>query len=244
MYYYKFECPDLNCAWKAQLCHHKGLLRRSDQVFEWLCNEQMEVKWHTHTCKYELYSFLWPPYSEALSAVQVLNKWAQPCVYWGTPSEEFCVPSVSMWPLFCSGAGMCGAEWYWTMGCFTVDMACQTNWTRPQRDQFPPAKWSAPPGSGSNGLVWLHGDKNRFQASDTWVRLFSYYFIYSQQRPFEMYTRIVNWRTVIKLLFIITTSPYQKGYSLSKWVEWYSKHLRNDKIRRDVWMKASRQVDK
>lgn len=93
-----------------------------------------------------------------------------------------------------------------------------------------------PPGSGSNGLVWLHGGKNRFQASDTWVRLFSYYFIYSQLR--------VNWRTVIKLLFTITISPYQKDYSLSKWVEWYSKHLRNDKIRRDVWMKASRHVGK
>lgn len=136
-----------------------------------------------------------PPYSEALSAVQVLNKWAQPCMYRGTPSEEPCV--LSMWLLFCSGAGMCAAAWCWTMGQFTVDMVCWTNWTGPQRDQFSPAKCYAPPVSRSNGLVWLYGNKNRFQI-----------FRYQKKTPFfSRFTTeafwniylIMKWSTIIKL---------------------------------------------
>lgn len=140
-----------------RLCYHNSLLHNSDQQLELLSLGTNRETTHIHIHKYcsTALSDFHPPHSEALSAVQFLNKWAQPCMYWGTPSEEFCVLSVSMWPLFCSGAGMCGAEWYWTMGQLTVDMACWTNWIQPQRDQFPPAKCSAPPVSGNGGLDGL-----------------------------------------------------------------------------------------
>lgn len=76
-----WQCPDLNSGWKGEQ------LWSSQVPARWVWPEE---KGHTHACKYERYNSLWPPYSEALSAVQVLNKWAQPCMYRGTPSQCDC----------------------------------------------------------------------------------------------------------------------------------------------------------
>ncbi len=72
----------------------------------------------------QLCSSLRPPYSRSLSAVQAHNKWTQPCVTLNVPiytnAHSDRSGSPSMCPLFCSGAGMCGAGWRHHTGQLTT----------------------------------------------------------------------------------------------------------------------------
>lgn len=144
----------------------------SVQIFELLLHE---AKWKnsnssmsTHVCRYLHGSAALSGHLtvELCPLSKAHNKWTQPCItlnvpiYTNTHSEQSRVPSMCL--LFCSGAGMCGNGWQRHTGQLTAGTGCWSNWTWPQRDEFPPTLCTPSPHpipSGNNGLVWLHSHK-------------------------------------------------------------------------------------
>lgn len=96
------------------------------------------------------------------------NKRTQPCItlnvpiYTNTRSGQPRVPW--MCPLFCSGAGMCGTGWHRRTGQLTAGTGCWSNWTWPQRDEFPSnpvhsCPPAPPPSTHLGTMAWLYSHK-------------------------------------------------------------------------------------